>query len=137
MLRMLLVVFLVISLAGCATTRKGHDTQTQQLQKRISYLEAELQRKNQEVSSLENELAQTQGTGSLSRSTRESSAGLLSPKQIQRALKNAGFYNGPVDGKIGPKTKDAIKAFQKANGLKADGVVGKRTAEKLNDYLTR
>lgn len=134
---MFLVVFLVLSIAGCATTRKGDDIQTQQLQKRISYLEAELQRKNQEVSSLENELAQTQDTGSLSRSTRESSAGSLSPKQIQRALKNAGFYNGPVDGKIGSKTKDAIKAFQKANGLKADGIVGKRTSQELSKYLAR
>jgi peptidoglycan hydrolase-like protein with peptidoglycan-binding domain len=134
---MFLIVFLVISLAGCATTKKGYDTQTQQLHSRINFLEEELQRKNQEVSDLENELARTQDASSLSRSTKESSIGSLSPKQIQKALKNSGFYNGPIDGKIGSKTKKAIKDFQKVNGLKADGVVGKRTAEKLNDYLTR
>ncbi|HTZ11516.1 MAG TPA: peptidoglycan-binding domain-containing protein, partial [Candidatus Margulisiibacteriota bacterium] len=48
-------------------------------------------------------------------------------KDIQSALKNAGFYAGEVDGKIGPKTKAAIEAFQKANNLKPDGKVGPKT----------
>jgi peptidoglycan hydrolase-like protein with peptidoglycan-binding domain len=61
----------------------------------------------------------------------------LSPKQIQRALKSAGFYQGPIDGKIGPKTKKAIIKFQEANGFKADGVVGKKTSAALNKYLSR
>lgn len=56
-------------------------------------------------------------------------------KQIQMALKNAGFYKGPIDGNIGAKTRQAIKEFQTANGLKADGIVGRRTWEKLNKYL--
>ncbi|MEM7817114.1 MAG: peptidoglycan-binding domain-containing protein [Candidatus Aenigmatarchaeota archaeon] len=54
---------------------------------------------------------------------------------MQRALRNAGFYKGPIDGKIGPQTKNAIKEFQKANGLVPDGVVGRRTWEKLSKYL--
>ena len=61
----------------------------------------------------------------------------LSAKQIQKALKSAGFYQGAVDGKIGPKTKDAIIKFQKAHNLKADGIVGKRTAAELNKYLSK
>jgi len=56
-------------------------------------------------------------------------------KQIQIALKKAGFYSGPIDGKIGPKTRQAIKAFQKKNNLKVDGIVGKNTWEKLKVYL--
>lgn len=56
-------------------------------------------------------------------------------KRIQSALQKAGFYKGKIDGKIGPQTKRAIKAFQRVNGLKANGIVGKRTAEKLNKYL--
>jgi peptidoglycan hydrolase-like protein with peptidoglycan-binding domain len=48
-------------------------------------------------------------------------------KEIQAALKNAGYYTGAVDGKIGPKTKKAIEEFQKANGLKVDGKVGPKT----------
>jgi peptidoglycan hydrolase-like protein with peptidoglycan-binding domain len=37
--------------------------------------------------------------------------------KIQQALKDKGFDPGPVDGKAGPKTRDAIRAFQKANNL--------------------
>ncbi len=48
-------------------------------------------------------------------------------KQIQQALKNAGLYDGKVDGNVGPKTKKAIEAFQTQNGLKADGKVGRKT----------
>jgi peptidoglycan hydrolase-like protein with peptidoglycan-binding domain len=54
--------------------------------------------------------------------------------EIQTALKNAGFYAGNLDGKIGPKSKKAIEDFQKANGLKADGKVGPKTWEALSKY---
>ena len=56
-------------------------------------------------------------------------------KDIQKALKAAGFYTGAVDGKIGPKTKKAIMDFQKAKGLKADGKVGPKTWAELEKYL--
>ncbi|MBN1526470.1 MAG: peptidoglycan-binding protein [Candidatus Omnitrophica bacterium] len=56
-------------------------------------------------------------------------------EDIQRALKSAGFYAGSIDGKIGPVTKAAIQAFQKAKGLKVDGVVGPRTWAELQKYL--
>ena len=36
-----------------------------------------------------------------------------------------------VDGKLGPKTEQAIKAFQKANGLQVDGIVGPETKAAL------
>lgn len=62
-------------------------------------------------------------------------AAQLSAKQIQRALKAAGFYKGTIDGKIGPQTKAAIRSFQKSHGLKVDGVVGKKTAAALRRYL--
>ena len=52
--------------------------------------------------------------------------------EIQTALKSAGFYAGNIDGKIGPKSKQAIEDFQKANGLKVDGKVGPKTWEALN-----
>ncbi len=56
-------------------------------------------------------------------------------KQIQTALKKAGFYTGEIDGKLGPRTKKAIKAFQKSKGLTADGVVDAKTWKELNRYL--
>ncbi|MBI4711007.1 MAG: peptidoglycan-binding protein [Candidatus Omnitrophica bacterium] len=54
---------------------------------------------------------------------------------IQRALKKAGYYNGAIDGKVGPGTRDAIASFQKDNGLTADGVCGRGTWAKLKSYL--
>lgn len=56
-------------------------------------------------------------------------------KEIQSALKNAGFYSGNIDGAIGAQTKEAIKKFQAANNLNPDGTVGSRTWEKLSEYL--
>lgn len=58
-------------------------------------------------------------------------------KDIQRALKNAGFDIGTIDGKIGPKTKNAIEAFQRSKGLKVDGKVGPKTWSELEKYLIR
>ncbi|MBI3318875.1 MAG: peptidoglycan-binding protein [Candidatus Omnitrophica bacterium] len=56
-------------------------------------------------------------------------------REIQTALKNAGFNPGPVDGRMGPRTKVAIRDFQLANGLEADGKVGPRTWSRLEPYL--
>ena len=57
-------------------------------------------------------------------------------EQIQQALKGAGLYNGPVDGKIGPKTKQAIRKFQIQNELTVDGKVGKKTWSKMQPFLS-
>lgn len=52
-------------------------------------------------------------------------------KEVQRRLKEWGYYKGAVDGIFGPSTKNAVIAFQKKNGLKADGIVGKATYQAL------
>lgn len=52
-------------------------------------------------------------------------------KEVQRRLKNWGYYNGSIDGVFGNSTKNAVIAFQKKNGLTADGVVGKATYKAL------
>jgi len=57
-------------------------------------------------------------------------------KEIQTALKNAGFYTAAIDGKSGPMTKKAIEAFQKAKGLHVDGKVGPKTWGALSTYLS-
>ena len=58
-----------------------------------------------------------------------------SAEGIQQALKNAGLYDGEIDGKIGPKTNKAIEEFQAKNNLKVDGKVGRKTWEKMKEYL--
>lgn len=52
-------------------------------------------------------------------------------KEVQRRLKLWGYYKGSVDGVFGAGTKKAVIAFQKKNGLTADGVVGKSTYKAL------
>jgi hypothetical protein len=46
---------------------------------------------------------------------------------VQKKLTELGYGKLTADGKYGLKTKNAVKKFQAANGLKADGVVGKKT----------
>lgn len=48
-------------------------------------------------------------------------------KEVQRRLKQWGYYTGAVDGIFGSGTKKAVISFQKKNGLTADGIVGKAT----------
>jgi peptidoglycan hydrolase-like protein with peptidoglycan-binding domain len=57
-------------------------------------------------------------------------------RDIQRSLKNAGFYAGAIDGKMGPLTREAVKEFQRVHGLTDDGIVGKKTWAKLSQYAT-
>ena len=52
-------------------------------------------------------------------------------KQLQTALKELGFYNGSIDGDFGAGTEEAVKAFQKKNGLEPDGIAGPLTQKKL------
>ena len=52
-------------------------------------------------------------------------------KEVQRRLKKWGYYNGSVDGVFGAGTRAAVIAFQKKNGLTADGIVGKATYQAL------
>ena len=46
---------------------------------------------------------------------------------VQQKLKDLGFYTGSVDGVYGTGSMAAVKAFQRQNGLTADGLVGSRT----------
>lgn len=48
-------------------------------------------------------------------------------KQIQTKLKSWGYYKGSVDGIFGSQTFNAVKNFQKKNGLTADGIAGAKT----------
>ncbi len=52
-------------------------------------------------------------------------------KEVQQRLKRWGYYTGSVDGVFGAGTRKAVIAFQKKNGLTADGVVGKSTYKAL------
>ena len=61
----------------------------------------------------------------------EVSAATADITEVQKRLKKWGYYTGVVDGINGPKTKAAVKAFQKRYGLVQDGIVGPLTAAKM------
>ncbi|MDP3714618.1 MAG: L,D-transpeptidase family protein [Mycobacteriales bacterium] len=52
-------------------------------------------------------------------------------KLVQRQLTQQRYYIAPIDGERGPALRSAVMAFQKVNGLGADGVVGKATLAAL------
>ena len=115
--------------SGCATTQSNSVSEAEiaKLQTRNSVLEEELSQKQEENLSLKEKIAQLEKTV----------IKMPTGKEIQIALKNAGFYQGTIDGQIGQKTKDAIRKFQEAKGLTGDGVIGSRTWEILGKHLKK
>ena len=55
-------------------------------------------------------------------------------KQIQTKLKRWGYYNGNVDGIFGSQTLEAVKYFQRKNGLTVDGIAGSATLKAMGIY---
>ncbi len=142
-------IFLV---TGCATTDAPHMDQrltllsheVARLDMTLQQTEAALEAERQRSAQLEQMLA----TGrppmdlstplvDLSTNVYRTPSGFQIPAgDLQRALKNAGFYDGEIDGKIGPGTRRAIRAFQSENGLEPDGICGKQTWDSLKTHLT-
>ena len=52
-------------------------------------------------------------------------------KRLQTALSELGYYKMDVDGVYGKGTLAAVRAYQRANGLSADGIAGPKTLGKL------
>jgi len=130
----LLAVF-AFALSGCASMRKNNDLEIQGLRNQVAALETELNAKNEELNGLRESSvkpAEMQAPKNVKEAKRHPKA-----KEIQEALKNAGYYSGKIDGKMGKQTVEAVKSFQKANNLPADGKVGRKTWALLNDHLQK
>lgn len=54
--------------------------------------------------------------------------------QIQTKLKRWGYYNGAIDGIYGTATLNAVKYFQRKNGLTQDGIAGTKTLQAMGIY---
>lgn len=131
----------LISLSGCATGRKQKDLEIQGLKNQVSVLESQIQSKDEEINSLKEALAKTPEAKeeTVKYVGKKKVMGEVKSrpnvKQIQIALKNAGFEPGSIDGKMGRQTREAIRAFQKAHNITATGKVGKKTWSLLKEYL--
>ena len=142
MLKVTFLGLLITSFLGCATFRRK-DLDLQALKNQIRVLEVQLEQKDEEIASLRETLNKEMQERQelIERLEKVKSIKVTksepSTRQIQTALKNAGYNPGPIDGKMGEKTRAAIRAFQRANDLKVDGRVGKRTWRILKRYLYR
>ena len=142
------VLVFVTGLIGCASTQK--QTSANQLQMQLADLEKQLEAKDNEITGLQDKVdglsEELKRKGSFKSTIAATSTeetvqkdGIIrvdvSPHKIQLALQNAGFYSGPIDGKVGEKTKKAIAEFQKANSLNPDGIIGRKTWDTLKTHL--
>jgi hypothetical protein len=46
--------------------------------------------------------------------------------EVQRRLARAGYYHGAIDGVVGARTRAAIRAYERAHGLRVDGVISRQ-----------
>ena len=58
-------------------------------------------------------------------------AGPSLPAAVQRQLAKRGYYKGTVDGQFGPSSREALKRFQKSQGLKATGTIDEDSLDAL------
>jgi len=141
-----------IMISGCATTGSSRQVLEQrvntlesdlrsekeanmQARSSVQYLQDALAAQKEEQAALKAEFEKTQKRLESLETPVKFDPKTLDGKEIQKALKNAGYYEGEIDGVIGSKTKEAIKKFQEANKLTADGVVGSKTWSLLAKHL--
>ena len=144
--RLLLLSGLVIAVTGCVSKGR-YQREVNGLQGQIAQMDVALKAQDEQNRALEAELGTLRGRGAQAQAGGEVSGGYqgatyrtpsgfeLPASDIQKALKNAGYYAGVVDGKIGPDSREAIRSFQRGNGLTSDGVCGRQTWLKLKTYL--
>ena len=143
-------IILIFAVSGCSTVPKKFKEEVAGIKTKMDTLEAKVggvESRQAEVERVTSEQAQTieelkakkervriikTNVSVKPRQSRKKEK----TKEIQACLRNAGFYDGEIDGVKGRNTKRAIKEFQKANGLDADGVVGPKTWEALKKYAS-
>jgi outer membrane murein-binding lipoprotein Lpp len=157
MRRFVIIISLVASgamiLAGCETVPKKVKKDIAGLTGRVDTLESRVENVEGKQTELETAVTSAARAAAAAGHT-ESKAKVrtsrinVSPKrmssprtreemrEIQICLKNANFYQGEIDGIKGRATRRAIREFQKANALRADGVVGPKTRELLSKYMS-
>lgn len=162
--RRLILFLAVMTLTGCITGKTNKNGLMNQIQLRVINLERKVEEKEREIVDLKfqvkelssrldsDELDVVRGREGIvmveepvvSRTKKTASQGNdkdniirmnVSPKTVQMALKNAGYYKGPIDSVIGSGTKAAIVEFQRNHGLVTDGIVGKNTWREMKLYL--
>ncbi|MGF1937332.1 MAG: peptidoglycan-binding protein [Nostoc sp. ChiQUE02] len=81
------------------------------------------------------ELAQASSTVTASPAVLRYGSRKSDVQRLQTQLKLLGYYSGVVDGEYNASTEIAVAKFQKAKGLKVDGLAGLATRERLQAAL--
>jgi peptidoglycan hydrolase-like protein with peptidoglycan-binding domain len=155
---MMVISIAALALAGCTTTGQKVSP-VNQVQNQVVDLEQRMEDQEKEIVDLKYEVKELTGRVDAKNTVDiETSAPIPTPTRItpsksveveieniikvaatgmevQKALKNAGVYDGKIDGKVGPRTKSAVVEFQRQHSLKADGVIGQKTWNVLKTYL--
>ena len=156
--RMMVIAIAALALAGCATTEQKV-APINQVQNQVVDLQQRMEDQEKEIVDLKYEVKELSGRVDAKNTVEvEASAPTPTPArmtesksveaetgniikvaatgtEVQTALKNAGVYDGKIDGKIGPRTKSAVVEFQRQHSMKADGVIGQKTWSVLKTYL--
>jgi peptidoglycan hydrolase-like protein with peptidoglycan-binding domain len=61
----------------------------------------------------------------------ENKMSAVNRRNVQKALHHRGYYQGPVDGIFGPRTRAAIRRFQNSIGAKSTGYLTAVEASRL------
>lgn len=148
--RLMVLAVSVGVLAGCSATRES--ASVQQLQLRVERMEQELIQRDREIEGLKFEVNRLTAKPGIPRGS-STASGLrggatgvskmpkeilrvpVSAQDVQTALQKAGYYQGTIDGKLGPKSVESIKSFQRDHNLKVDGIIGQGTWSQMKGYL--
>ncbi len=129
-----LLFFLAILLSGCGNTRVSR------LQNRVDVLEERMDmvevRHSETASVKEDSSYPAEIIIAEAPPAPRRCPDSLTKKDIQRALRKAGYYTGSIDGIFGLLTERAVKDFQRDHGLQVDGVVGPITRRALVENIS-
>lgn len=130
---MILIGVLSFLMTGCATFPSG---ELSNLKSRVGALEERQAVLEQEITTAPPDAVLVHET-IISEVSYTGDAASMTEKDIQTALRKAGYYTGSIDGILGAQSVKAITDFQSDKGLKVDGIVGPQTRSALLKYLKR
>lgn len=125
---LILIAASAFAVSGCAATVKARPQPADMgSEARIRELQEEVLAKDERIRELERQAELSTPSAAPASKTGIVRVAGVTVSDVQMALKRAGIDPGPVDGRGGSKTRQAVKEFQKRKNLKADGIVGKKT----------